>query len=154
MNYTCQKCVYNKKGKVIDNYRPSYYRLINDKHLPKIFFVIFDLLNYEDNGTYMDLEILEFQRRKQYNMQLLNTSKENIIFEKTKFNLKSLIFTPQSDHFTTVLLNYQNEILNLKRVNYYYNGDSKNHCLEEVYNINSLVNDNVIYLGIYIEEIG
>ena len=48
-------------------------------------------------------------------MQLLNILKENIIFEKTKYNLKSLIFTPQSDHFTKVLLNYQNEKLNLKK---------------------------------------
>ena len=87
-------------------------------------------------------------------MQLLNILKENIIFEKTKYNLKSLIFTPQSDHFTTVLLNYQNERLNLKKgVNYYYNGDCKDHCLEEVININSLLKENVIYLGVYIEEI-
>ena len=151
---TCKNCGYDKKGKVIDNYRPSYYRLINDRHLPKIFFVVFDLLNYDDNGTELDLEILEFQRRKQYNMQLLNILKENIIFEKTKYNLKSLIFTPQSDHFTTVLLNYQNEKLNLKKgVNYYYNGDCKDHCLEEVININSLLKENVIYLGVYIEEI-
>ena len=49
---------------------------------------MFDLLNYDDNGTELDLEILEFQRRKQYNMQLLNILKENIIFEKTKYNLK------------------------------------------------------------------
>ena len=46
-------------------------------------------------------------------MQLLNILKENIIFEKTKYNLKSLIFTPQSDNFTTFLLNYQNERLYL-----------------------------------------
>ena len=83
---TCKICWYDKKGKA--NYRPSYYRLINDRHLPKIFFVVFDLLNYDDNGTELDLEILEFQRRKQYNMQLLNILKENIIFEKTKYNLK------------------------------------------------------------------
>ena len=83
-----QKLCILQNGKVIDNYRPSYYRLINDRHLPKIFFVVFDLLNYDDNGTELDLEILEFQRRKQYNMQLLNILKENIIFEKTKYNLK------------------------------------------------------------------
>ena len=66
----------------------------------------------------------------------------------------SLIFTPQSDHFTIVLLNYQNERLNLnKGVNHYYNGDCKDHCLEEVININSLLKENVIYLGVYIEEI-
>ena len=66
----------------------------------------------------------------------------------------SLIFTPQSDHFTTVLLNYQNEKLNLKKgVNYYYNGDCQDHCLEEVININSLLKENVIYLCVYIEEI-
>ena len=66
----------------------------------------------------------------------------------------SLIFTPQSDHFTTVLLNYQNERLNLnKGVNYHYNGDCKDHCLEEVININSLLKENVIYLDVYIEEI-
>ena len=60
----------------------------------------------------------------------------------------SLIFTPQSDHYTTVLLNYQNEKLNLKKgVNYYYNGDSKDHCLKEVININSLLYENVIYFG-------
>ena len=27
------------------------------------------------------------------------------------------------------------------------------HCLEEVININSLLKENVIYLGVYIEEI-
>ena len=150
---TCKKCGYNKKGEILPNSLPSYYRLINDRHLPKIFFVIFDLLNYDDKGTEEDLEFLEFQRRKQYNNQLLNILKEEIVYENTKYNLKSLIFTPQSDHFTTILINYQNEKLNLKKgVNYYYNGDSKNHCLEEVNNINLILNVNVIYLGVYIEE--
>ena len=66
----------------------------------------------------------------------------------------SLIFTPQSDHFTTVLLNYQNEKLNLKKgVNYYYNGDCKDHCLEEVININSLLKENVIYLASILKKL-
>ena len=78
--------------------------------------------------------------------------KDRINYENKIFILKSLILTPQSDHFTTVLLNYQNEILNLKhKTNYYYNSDIANHILEEVDNLNILFKENIVYLGVYVE---
>ena len=43
---------------------------------------------------------------------------------------------------------------NLKKgVNYFYNGDTTNHCLEIVNELKSILNKNIIYLGIYVEEI-
>ena len=151
---TCKKCGYNSKGDILDIKNPTYFRLVNKITLPKIFFVIFDLLNENDKGSVLELEEIEYERRKQYNELLLNVMKERINYQNKSFILKSYIFTPQSDHFTTVLLNYQNELMYLKnKSNYFYNGDTKNHCLEETDNLNRIFKENIVYLGVYVETI-
>ena len=143
---TCKKCRYNKKGEVIDIKNPNYFRLINKINLPKIFFVVYDFLNENDERTEEELEEIEFYRRKQYNDLLLNLLKDRITYENKIYILKSFIFTQQSDHLTTTLLNYQNELLNLKnQTNYFYNDDIKNHILKEIDNLNRIFKENFGY---------
>ena len=48
---TCKRCGYNKEGNILNISNPTFYRLINGKKFPKIIYVLFDLLNYNDNGS-------------------------------------------------------------------------------------------------------
>ena len=43
------------------------------------------------------------------------------------FELKVIILTPQFEHFTAFILNYENDILNLKKGVNYFCGISINH---------------------------
>ena len=148
----CKKCGYSPEGEILDISNPTFYRIIQDKLEPKIIFVIFDLLNEYDIGTYSELEILEFQRRSQYNDKLQKILINELIINQKKYELKAMILTPESDHFTSLLLNYQNDIFNLKKgINYYYNGDTSKHEIVEENDLNSLLLKNIPYLGVYIE---
>ena len=151
---TCKKCGYDINGDILDINNLTFYRLVNEIYLPKFIFVIFDLLNENDKGNEFELEYIEYERRKQYNLSLLNILKESFIYENKIYTLKSLIFTPQSDHFTTIILNNQNEVKNLKKgLSYFYNGDTTNHCLEIINELNSILDRNLIYLDLYAEEV-
>ena len=148
----CIKCGYSPDGDILDIENPTYYRIIHDKIQPKIIFVLFDLLNQNDIGTQSELEIKEFQRRSQYNDSILKILINKLTINDKNYELKAMILTPQSDHFTSLIINYQNDILNLKKgFNYYYNGDSTKHEIEEVIDLKNLLLKNIPYLGVYIE---
>ena len=112
---TCKKCGYNDKGIILDESKPTFYRLIIKKLFPKIIFVIFDLSDINDKGTRSELEIIEYSRRKNYNDELFKVLVNNFSYENHNYELKALILTPQSDHFTSVLLNYDKGVLGLKK---------------------------------------
>ena len=69
------------KWTILDINNLTFYRLVNEIHLPKFIFVIFDLLNENDNGD--EFEFIEYERRKQYNLSLLNILKK-VLFMKIK----------------------------------------------------------------------
>ena len=149
---TCKKCGYDKEGMIINIANPTFYRIIRNKIPPKILFVIFDLLNEYDAGMQIELEKIEFKRRGQYNNQLLNILKKTIHQESTFYELKAIILTPQYDHFTAIIFNYQNENLDLKKgKDYFYDGIASRHNIEECNDLKGALKDNIIYLGIYVE---
>jgi len=101
----CNKCGYDEEGVIFNLSNPTFYRIIHEKISPKVFFVVFDLLNENDKGTRYELDQIEFLRRKQYNDILFNLLKREIKIENIIFELKGMILTPQSDHFNGLILN-------------------------------------------------
>ena len=98
-----------------------------------------------------EVEILEFQRRKQYNDVLLTLLDREIKMENSVYELKGIILTPQSGHFTSIILNYDYDIFGLiKGVNYFYDGITKDHDITSVNNLDEVLKKNIIYMGIYI----
>ena len=147
----CKQCGYDADGTIFDLSNPTFYRLIKNKRYPNIIFFIVDLLNETDEGTRSELEIIEFNRRKGYNNSLISILKNKIEYENNIYELKALILTPQSDHFTAILLNYENKIYGLKLGNYFYDGMTYNHEIKEINNMNDILKSNIIYLGIYLK---
>ena len=72
-------------------------------------------------------------------------------YENNIYELKALILTPQSDHFTAILLNYENKINGLNLGNYFYDEMTYNHEIKEINNMNDILKSNIIYLGIYLK---
>ena len=102
-------------------------------------------------GTQNELDILEFQRRKQYNDVLFTLLEREIKIENSLYELKGIILTSQSDHFTSLILNYNSDIFDLKKgFNYFYDGSSKEHDITLVNNLAEVLKKNIIYMGIYI----
>ena len=46
----CTNCRYNEFGIIKDVANSSFYRIITNRYLPKLIFVLFDLLNEYDKG--------------------------------------------------------------------------------------------------------
>ena len=147
----CNKCGYDSKGNILNSSNPTFYRIIHEKISPKVFFVVFDLLNENDEGTQYELDILEFQRRKQYKDVLYSLLKKEIKLENSLYELKGIILTPQYDHFTSLILNYNSDIFDLKKgFNYFYDGMTIQHDINLVNNLSEVLKDNIIYMGVYI----
>ena len=147
----CNKCGYDNKGKILNSSNPTFYRIIHEKISPKVFFVVFDLLNENDERTQYELDILEFQRRKQYKVLLYSLLKKEIKLENSLYELKGIILTPQYDHFTSLILNYNSDIFDLKKgFNYFYDGMTIQHDINLVNNLSEVLKDNIIYMGVYI----
>ena len=150
---TCNRCGYDKEGNILNIDNPTFYRLINCKKFPKVLFVLFDLLNYNDTGNRNELEKIEFNKRKFYKDKLSEILCNSFNVENHIYELKALILTPQYDHFTSIILDYQNDLINFKKGNnYYYDGMTINHFLEEIKNLKDILNTNIIYLGAYLEK--
>ena len=90
----CTNCGYNEFGIIKDIANPSFYRIITNRYLPKLIFVLFDLLNEYDKGAQLKLDLLEYQRRIQYNKDIINILNGNINFDSIILELKGIIFTP------------------------------------------------------------
>ena len=73
----CKKCRYGQKGVILDKDNPKYYRIISNKINPKLFLYIFNLQESNDNGTELELEILEYNRRIEYKYNIINCSINN-----------------------------------------------------------------------------
>ena len=113
--------------------------------------VVFDLLNENDKGDEYTLELIEFQRRVQYNMHITDILQPTIEIEKHIYELKSIISTPQSDHLTCFLLDFDKNIYSLKTgFNYYYDGTTTLHDIQPIENAKDLIISKNPYVGIYI----
>ena len=85
--------------------------------------------------TQYEFDILEFQRRKQYKDVLYSLLKKEIKLENSLYELKGIILTPQYDHFTSLILNYNSDIFDLKKgFNYFYDGMTIQHDINLVNN--------------------
>ena len=110
-------------------------------------------MNYNDTGNRNELEKIEFNTRKFYKDKLSEILCNSFNVENHIYELKALILTPQYDHFTSIVLDYQNDLMNLKKGNnYYYDGMTINHFLEEIKNLKDILNTNIIQLGAYLEK--
>ena len=77
---TCKRCGYIQRD-IFNISNPTFYRLINGKKFPKIIYVLFDLLNYNDNGSRNELEEIEFNKRLVYKDKLSKILCNRFIFE-------------------------------------------------------------------------
>ena len=147
---TCKIWGY-ENGKVFDANNPTFYRIISKKNFPKVIMIVFDLLNENDKGDEYTLELIEFQRRVQYNMHITDILQPTIEIEKHIYELKSIISTPQSDHFTCFLLDFDKNIYSLKTgFNYYYDGTTTLHDIQPIENAKDLIISKNPYVGIYV----
>ena len=83
---TCNRCGYDKEGNILNIDNPSFYRLINCKKFPKVLFVLFDLMNYNDTGNINELEKIEFNKRKFYKDKLSEILCNSFNFENILMN--------------------------------------------------------------------
>ena len=146
----CAICGFTKDGMVIDALHPNYYRIISNIEYPKIFFFSFDLLKDSDKGTELELKKLEFIRREQYNIQIIELIKDYLEINNEKYYLSGIICTPSFNHFTALIINNDDKLNKLEKgVNYYYDGNSYYHDIRKVNDLKAILLSELPYLVLY-----
>ena len=112
---TCKIYGYENE-KIEDINNPAFYRIITEKITPKIIFIVFDLMNESETGTDLSLQVDEFNKRIKYNFRIIDILKPSFEYEKEIFNLKAVFCTPQYDHFTSLIINYEYDLFPLKKI--------------------------------------
>ena len=107
-------------------------------YIQKFLFVAFEFINetekelkniYEEEKLGYDIRIKNNDLIIKY---LLKDQKINNI----TYKLAGIITTPETDHYTSIIISLNNEIRNLKKSkNYYHYGMSKYHDIEEIDNL-------------------
>ena len=73
-------------------------------------------MNESETGTDLSLQVDEFNKRIKYNFRIIDILKPSFEYEKEIFNLKAVFCTPQYDHFTSLIINYEYDLFPLKKI--------------------------------------
>ena len=121
---TCLECGYDTNHEVIIN-KNSYYTIITEKIYPKYLFVVFEFIsdNSEEFPNYLEQELHNFNKRIQYNNEIIEFITEDKIINNREYKLIGIVTTPTNDHYTCLICNLDNDIQNLKKGNNYYYDD-------------------------------
>lgn len=150
--YTCLNCGYDENDNIIN--QNTCYKIISEILYPEFLFVAFEFINetekelkniYEEEKLGYDIRIKNNDLIIKY---LLKDQKINNI----TYKLAGIITTPESDHYTSIIISLNNEIRNLKKSkNYYHDGMSKYHDIEEIDNIEDFLKRENPYIALYIK---
>ena len=99
------------------------------------------------------MEERSFKNRIIYNREIIEFLKENLILFNEEYKLAGFINTPKSNHYTSLIINLNNDNLKLKKgLNYYYDDFSPEYNIEEVSeNYKSLLMKVNIYIAVYLK---
>ena len=92
-----------------------------------------------------------FIRRKKYSNNIITYLKKEISINRNTYQLVGLINTPEYNHFTGTLVNYNNNLNRLKQnFDYYYDVMSLDNEISMINNLDELLSENIPYGMLYL----
>ena len=140
-----QKCGY-LNDKIITNLQ-TCSETIFDMHNSNVIFFFYELGGEKDNFD----DVLNNIKK---NISLIKTQiKKTFLFKNELYFLSGIICCPYKGHYTSIIVNLKEKIgsLNVK-ANYFYDDRSLNHEVKEIDNYDSLLEDYLPYVVIYIKN--
>ena len=129
--YICPNCNY-KDGVILDQNSKTLSKTILNWKLPKILNIGFETAKWEDVDDKNNLPDIITQNEIIFNRLKANVNnikrilKPFIIIKDVKFNLKAIICSPYSGHFTLILIDLiANEYLLNNHPNNYYDNNNE-----------------------------
>ena len=79
--------------------------------------------------------------------------KKTFLFKNELYFLSGIICCPYKGHYTSIIVNLKEKIGNWNvKANYFYDDRSLNHEVKEIDNYDSLLEDYLLYVVIYIKN--
>ena len=87
---------------------------------------------------------------KTYSQTIINLLSVDFIIKDNNFKLKSLIYSPYSGHYTTILIDiFKNKHLLDKNFNYIYDDLDNDNDIVSIANWNKLLYNHIPFIAIY-----
>ena len=80
--------------------------------------------NRVEFDNYLEQEVHNYNKRIQYNKEIIDFTLEAKHIKNIEYNLIAVICTPQYDHYTGIIYNYRDIINSLEKRKYYYYDDT------------------------------
>ena len=76
--------------------------------------------------------------------------KDNIEINNKRYYLRGIIFSPEFNHFTALIIKYENNLYNLQKdCIYYYDGNSYYNNIKKIDNVEQLLEKDLPSLALY-----
>ena len=101
----------------------------------------------------LDEENRNFNNRIIYNKEIIENLQEKILVYKDEYKLVGIVNTPKSDHYTGLIIDLNENILQLKKgCNYYYDDYTDDYLIKKVDDYKSLLFDINPYIALYVKN--
>ena len=143
----CHKCTWIDRGNTILSNNPTLSKIIKNINVPEIIFLFFDIGEEND-------DVYEVYNNLKINLDLIkNFIKDDFYIFNNKYELRSIICMPYSNHYSCLIIKNKKNIKNIELdENYYYDSQKYDNCLKKVDNYKmNIKSDCVPYILIYIK---
>ena len=147
----CLNCGYDEEKNIISQ---TFYKLYTERENPLFLFLVYEFLDENESGIINNLEeeTRNFNNRIIYNKQIIENLQEKIIVYKDEYKLVVIVNTPTYDHYTGLIIDLYENILQLKKgFNYYYDDFTDDYLIKAVNDYKSLLYEVNPYIALYVK---
>ena len=147
----CIKCGYDQEKKIISQ---RFYKIYTERENPLFLFLVFEFLDENEAGFLNNLEQenRNFDNRIIYNKKIIEYLQGTFSVYKDEYKLVGTINTPTRDHYTGLIIDLNENILQLEKdCNYYYDDHTDDNLIKKVDDYKSLLFHINPYIALYVK---
>ena len=117
--------------------------------------MVYEFLDENESGILNKLEEeRNFNNRIIYNKDIIENLQEKIVVYKDEYKLVGIVNMPESNHYTGLLIDLNENILQLKKgFNYCYDDNTDDYMIKQMEDYKNLLFEVNPYIALYVKKI-